>query len=295
MAGKRHHYLPRFLLRSFAETSGEREGLVWRLDVKTGQPRAVAPKYEAALPHYYRIEHEDGTTDSAPEDLLARVEDAAASAIQGIRRGELPSDEDCAWLALFVVLQHNRTPVAREWAQFRDELMSTMMAEVSLGNETFHRRARDLDPEMTHEQWEELRLEMLQDLQTGRVKLGSTPSREVAFVFMACDVVAEKLVQSFTWTVVRAPADAEFVLPGMGITLYDPTPPHPHSGFGFASSLVGRFMPRPGRLWVAEARSEGAPPTGELEFTGYGPTGDVVKQRFNVDPRAYEGSEPFRG
>jgi hypothetical protein len=95
-------HLSGFLLRRFAETSGKRKGLVWRLDTKTGQPRAVAPKYEAALPHYYRLEYEDGTTDSRPEDLLARIEDATASALERIERGELPGDEDRAWLALFV-------------------------------------------------------------------------------------------------------------------------------------------------------------------------------------------------
>ena len=133
VAGKRHHYLSQFLLRRFAEKAGKREGLVWRLDKKSGQSRPVAPKYEAALPHYYRLEHEDGTTDSGPEDLIARIEAATAAALQRIERGELPSDEDRAWLALFVVLQHRRTPVAREWQRFRDELMSTMMAEVTLG------------------------------------------------------------------------------------------------------------------------------------------------------------------
>jgi hypothetical protein len=237
MAGKRHHYLPGFLLRRFSEPSGKREGLVWRLDTKTGQPRPVAPKYEAALPHYYRLEYEDGTTDSGPEDLLARIEDAAASALQRIDRGEVPSDEDRAWLALFVILQYRRTPAAREVQRFRDVLLSTMMAEVSVGNsETFHRRARLAEPDMTREQIEELRLEMLDDLQSGRVQLRSTPSREVAFMFMATAEVAEELARSFTWTVVRAAAGAEFVLPGMGITLYDPTPPFPGSGVGFRSS-----------------------------------------------------------
>jgi hypothetical protein len=33
VAGKRHHHLPAFLLRRFAERSGKREGLVWRLDM----------------------------------------------------------------------------------------------------------------------------------------------------------------------------------------------------------------------------------------------------------------------
>jgi hypothetical protein len=81
-----------------------------------------------------------------------------------------------------------------------------------------------------------MRLEMLDDLDAGRIAIESTPSREVAMMFLAADNVAEKLIRDFTWVVARAPGGAELVLPSMGITLYDPTPPHPGSGPGFQSS-----------------------------------------------------------
>jgi hypothetical protein len=41
---------------------------------------------------------------------------------------------------------------------------------------------------------------------------------------------------NFSWAVIRAPADKQFVLPDMGITLYDPTPRMPTSALGFGSS-----------------------------------------------------------
>lgn len=237
MAGKRHHYTPRFLLRRFAEKSGPREGLVWRLDKTTGQPRPVAPKYEAALPHYYRLEREDGTTDSRPEDILGQIESAAAAALQRVERGDVPSDEERTWLALFVLFQHRRTPAAREWLKFFDELMAQMTTEVDLSNaESFERRARVANPDMSPEDVEQVRAELLADLQAGRIKLGSTPSREIALMFLAVEHVAAQLVAGFTWAVFRAPDDAQFVLPGLGITLHDPTPPYPESGLGFASS-----------------------------------------------------------
>jgi hypothetical protein len=66
--------------------------------------------------------------------------------------------------------------------------------------------------------------------------LGSTSSREVASMFLALDQVAEDLVTNFSWKVLRAPVDRELVLPDMGLTMYDPTPPHPDSGLGFRSS-----------------------------------------------------------
>jgi hypothetical protein len=237
MAGKRHHYTPAFLLRRFAETTGKRQGLVWRLDKKRGQSRAVAPKYEAARRHYYRLIREDGTTDSTPEDVLWAVENAAARIIREIGEGASPADEDRAWLALFVVLQHRRTPPAREWLKYHDETVGGMTTEVDLSNEQrFRERAGAEKPELTYEEVEELRVELLADLQEGRIKVESTPSREIAMMFMALDRVALALVYGFTWGVVRVPTGADLVLPDMGITQYDPTPPFQGSGLGFGSS-----------------------------------------------------------
>jgi hypothetical protein len=349
------------LLRRFAEPSGKRKGLVWRLDRVSGQPQPVAPKYEAALPHYYRLEYPDGTTDSRPEDLLASIENGTGPILQRLERGDKPTDADRAWLALFVVLQHRRTPVVRRWFKFLDEVASSLMTEVSVANsESFHRRARTAEPDMSFEEVEEMRLELLADLESGRITMESTPSREVATMFIAADKVAETLVVNFSWAVLRAPVAKQFVLPDMGITIYDPTPRNPAGGRAFASSpnaetvmpvdpsfavalspgppvwedvelddaavedvnlrayawsdaavygqsqkvvtdlrrlsrrhreRVGKFKPRPGRLWIAEGEQ---PMTGEVEFTGYGPGGQT-RQRFVVHPGAYGDSEPFRG
>jgi hypothetical protein len=260
------------------------------------------------------------------------------------------------------VLQHRRTPVARGWLNFLDEFASTLMTEVSLANrESFHRRAQSAEPNMTFEEVEEMRLELLADLQSGRATIGSTPSREVAAMFVAADQVAEDLVAKFAWGVIRTPGAKEFVLPDMGITMYDPTPRMPASGLGFGSSpntetvlpvdpsfaialtpgppvwddagvdgaavdelnlrayawssaavygqsqkvvtdirrlarqkreMVGRFKPRPGRLWIAEGDEEKR--VGEIEFVGHSPDG-TARQRFMVDPRAYDEGESFRG
>jgi hypothetical protein len=54
---------------------------------------------------------------------------------------------------------------------------------------------------------------------------------------------------------------------------------------------VGKFKPRPGRLWIAEGEG---PITGEVEFTGYSPEGQTRK-RFIVHPGAYDENKPFRG
>jgi Protein of unknown function (DUF4238) len=261
-----------------------------------------------------------------------------------------------------VVLQRNRTPVVREWLRSMDEVASSLMAEVSLANsESFHRRARRAEPNMSFEEVEKMRVQLLADFEAGRVRVESTPSREVAAMFAAADQMAEALVMNFTWAILRAPQGKKFVLPdtwGSRSTIRRPATRQ--AGHAFASSpnsetvmpvdpsfavalspgppvgedvevddpaveevnlrayawsnaavygqsqkvvtdlrhlarrqaqRVGKFKPRPGRIWIAE---EEGPRTGEVEFTGYGPQGQT-KKRFIVHPGAYDHSEPFRG
>src|SRR4051812_9722153 len=69
MSGKRHHYLPQFLLRRFAEKEGDHAGLVWRADLSRERVLRVAPKHEAAKRHYYRLPPESGL----PPDFAERT------------------------------------------------------------------------------------------------------------------------------------------------------------------------------------------------------------------------------
>jgi Protein of unknown function (DUF4238) len=189
------------------------------------------------MPNYYRMELPDGTLDSRPEDVLVRIESGAASAVARVATGEEVYEEARAWLALFIAIQHRRTPVGREWMGFFDGLIQTELTEVRFSHaEKFHEQARQVDPALTADEVKQFRVEMLADIQAGRVRMLSTPSREVGSLFVALDRVAQGLLEDMPWTVVRSPVGYEFVLPGLGVTLYDPTPPYPESGLGFASS-----------------------------------------------------------
>jgi hypothetical protein len=56
-------------------------------------------------------------------------------------------------------------------------------------------------------------------------------------MFVALDHVGPKLVEDFDWMFLDVKTDVgEIVLPDVGVTLFDPTPPFQESGTGFASS-----------------------------------------------------------
>lgn len=238
MAGRRHHYLPKFVLRRFAARDGARAGLVWRADLSGEQIRQVAPKYEAARNHYYALPPELGLPAGYAEDVLMRVESAAATAILKFeKRGGLDMD-DRTWLALFIALQHKRTPRGRQELRFIDEFMARQQAEITLSDTETIRQALASDG-MGHSDedvaaWQEARLA---ELESGELVIESTPEREVALMFVQLESIVPRLVEDFDWRFLRIPATIPaVVLPDVGMTIYDPAPKIPEGGTGFASS-----------------------------------------------------------
>jgi hypothetical protein len=237
MAGKRHHFLPRFLLRRFAATAGPQGGLIWRAGLD-GSMRAVAPKFEAAKKHYYAPPPELNLPVGYIEDVLARVEDATASAINKVERGGAVTRDDRDWLALFLLLQHRRTPKGRADLRFMDEFIARQEAELRISNTDAVRRLLAKEGRRpTADEVEAWQRDRLAELEAGELVIESTPDREVALMFSQLPEVTRQLVENFDWQFVTIPSGGpELVLPDVGLTMYDPTPKFDGAGTGFASS-----------------------------------------------------------
>jgi uncharacterized protein DUF4238 len=238
MAGKRHHYLPQFLLRRFAIKEGEGAGLVWRADLSGVRLIPVAPKHEAAKRHYYRLPAEVGLPPDLAENVIAFVESHAASAISKFeRRGNL-AFEDRYWIALLLALQHKRTPAGRRELRFMDEMTARLQTELRLSDREAVRRALSAaDDSPSEEEVEQWQKRLLAELASGEITFDSTPDREVGLIFIGIDTLAPILVEQFDWRFLDIPEDVgDVVLPDVGLTLFDPTPKFEESGTGFASS-----------------------------------------------------------
>jgi Protein of unknown function (DUF4238) len=267
MAGKRHHYLPQFLLRRFAATTGGRPGLVWRADISGRRVLQVAPKHEAAKRHYYRLATETALPPTFAEDVIGRIESMAAAVILKFERhGNLDLD-DRHWLALFILLQHRRTPAGRRELRFMDEQIAKLDFELRVSDTEAVRRALEADGRaVSQDEVERAQQQTLEELRTGELVIESTADREVPLMFSQLEQIAPKLVEEFDWKFLKIPPEGgEVVLPDVGLTLFDPTPRFPKAGTGFASSpnaetaihlgprLVLMLRPGDGYGWVREA------------------------------------------
>lgn len=108
---KRQHFVPQFLLRSFAtDAAAER---VHQLDVSTGANRSVRIDEAASRRWFYAIEDEEGNRNNQIEGFLSFVESYAAEALSRLLEdpGHL-SDADRGTLSFFFSLLDQRTPGA---------------------------------------------------------------------------------------------------------------------------------------------------------------------------------------
>lgn len=234
---KRQHFVPKFLLRRFAARDGRWQGHVFRLVTKTGQARPAVPRTEAAKNRYYDVPQEVGG-EFQPESVLGQIESGGAAAIRRLEKGNVLQPPDIFWLACFSSLQTNRTPLDRAEARLLDEVMMQQLQELRFSAaEKANAFLRQEDPTLSEAQAEELRQEIVEDLGAGRIRIESTPEREVATIFLGLQSVGV-LVNECDWTLVEFPRGPALVLPDTGYTRYDPHPRVPRAGSGFLGTTT---------------------------------------------------------
>ncbi|MDC2953352.1 DUF4238 domain-containing protein [Streptomyces gilvifuscus] len=106
---RRHHTVPRLLLRRFAD--GKR---IMRVPLDGGERRLVGVADATVQRDFYSMRDENGQLDDTIEDLLSDLENMAAKIIRKIVDGLWPLPiEERAVMAEWIAAQHARIPAAR--------------------------------------------------------------------------------------------------------------------------------------------------------------------------------------
>lgn len=116
MSGKRHHYIPRFLLERFTDEPASKAPRLWTLVKATGRARRASTLNEAVIGHYYRLILPDGTHETALDRVLDHVESEAAKTVRKLSASSATSLDvrDHFRMIQFVITLANRTPRARQ-------------------------------------------------------------------------------------------------------------------------------------------------------------------------------------
>jgi hypothetical protein len=126
---QRHHVVPRFHLRGFADPDRR----ITQLDLDTGRRRQVSLTDAAVIKNFYTVALSDGTVTDAWEHWLSDVESETAPALR--RAIDMPvfqlEDADRERLARWIALQYLRGPDNRR--QMTEVAALTLQAQVGMG------------------------------------------------------------------------------------------------------------------------------------------------------------------
>src|SRR5450759_2025441 len=113
MPARRHHYVPRMLLRQFSALPDLENPPIWKLPAGRGTPRRSSVDNETVIRDYYKTSVPlDGLPFADIEAFLAHLEGLAATAIRQLDFGDL-DETGRLHLTLFLLVMHRRTPLGR--------------------------------------------------------------------------------------------------------------------------------------------------------------------------------------
>lgn len=308
--------MPRLILRRFSVEPGADNPSIWRLDKDSGKPARTHISNEAVIGHYYRLEQTKKLPASWAEEALSRVEADAATPIRKLVDGEPLSPLERGQVAFFLHVQHQRTPLARQWSADRQARLAELQMQVSLGDrERVLEKMRSFDESMSDEEIEERRAETIEGLRTGTIVAEASQDHEVAGIFLVGDRIASIIGEQMSWCSLRAAPGTSFICSDHPVHIYDRSAP-PDVGVGWLSSPATEvtipldqrvcLLLRPGPpTWVSlQADAEAVDDLNLRTYASarwsiYGPSQQVVQRvremakRDRVTVRAYEPRGPL--
>jgi hypothetical protein len=131
----RHHYVPQFLLRAWAETQPDKKVEVFRLDLSDLPSSLHAPKYTAYEDNLYALTMPvvAGMEQQAVErHLLRRVDDLAAGVLRKLTTAGLASltlDDRCDWTRFLMSLRLRQPAIIQQLRTESSEYLEASLAD----------------------------------------------------------------------------------------------------------------------------------------------------------------------
>jgi Protein of unknown function (DUF4238) len=232
---KRHHFVPKLLLKRFSP----RDGRIWQMDTGTGATLDVQIEKAASRRRFYEFLHNDqGVKTARMESWLSLVESHASKVLRRIEhQGPVLglADWDRATLSFFLALLSSRTPAALKEAEaLGEEAMRFMLGTKLSDPQSFARQHGKIFPESEPDAVEELRKRMLQQLEDGQIGYEDPSGEAMRRLVQGSGAVTQQIFES-RWLLLRA-MEGEFVTSDVALAMHDPKPEYPWSAQAWRSS-----------------------------------------------------------
>ncbi|MFQ5896004.1 MAG: DUF4238 domain-containing protein [Nitrospinota bacterium] len=270
-----HHFVPQFYLRAFRDPTVPegQEPWLWVGDLKEKLVQRRAPKNVGKKANYYAFPEFDAESPDTLEQLLSKIESAAAPVVRKMLDGELElAGQDRASILFFMAFFVGRSPFFRNMVEgTTDRLVKLVMRTAASHPEYFGRKLREAHEgrEFTPEEVEELRQRTLDESNY----TVHSPEFSLQQGFQVSIETVYPLFSRMKWAVLRGSGADRFITCDSPVSWFDPTPRPPfYAGHGLAMRNVEATFPVSPELCLL-GTWEG--PTGVLEVP------DAVVAEFN--------------
>ncbi len=231
---KRHHYVPQFYLKSFAN---DREQ-IWVYDRKTREYRQQSVKDTAVQQNYYRVRTKDGKHSTEIEKFFSQVEGLACAAMSKLERGEELTEEERGNIALFVSFQMTRVPDFEKRMNEADEKLIKRMNKMSFHSVEAAKAVLDKLNKDTGDDGNDVSPEeMYEFIQQERYTVQFPRERMVRTMLELGYDLARYFVQ-MDWLLLRTSKEGSFVTSDNPYTLFPPEDYDPNTFWGSAVGIL---------------------------------------------------------
>jgi Protein of unknown function (DUF4238) len=208
MAPRKHHYVPKFYQRGFADL----EGLLWVYDRQQQVYRHLAPQVVCREQNLYAVRPDGVPPDQRVEtDILSPVESFAATVIRKTAKRQRPNRDELDMLGFFIGFQFTRLPSFGRAVRGTYNSAINLMARIQFANTE---RVRDFLDRMRDETGVDDVVEaegMIEGINSGAIRLVATERPFLENMLQQAQTLAE-FTSVAEWRILVAPPETGFII-----------------------------------------------------------------------------------
>ncbi len=238
---RKHHYVPVFYQRNFANS----EGLLWVYDRRLKTYKELNPRVICFEKDLYAVKPEHGARDRRLESLvLSAVDGVAAAAIRELRVGEKPEYSTVDAISYFIGVQFNRLPsMAKLVSDMHRKGAEEVMRLLAVDVERMKHAVEDYASK-TGESVDVTPESMVEAVRGGHIQVSVSEVPWLRGMFEHAEFLSSVILK-FVWQILVAPPESGFVTCDSPVVV---VPPTGVTAVGFAIPGTVTYFPLTRRL-----------------------------------------------
>lgn len=241
---KRHHYVPKMLLRRFSQDQGSSANHTFVLDVERGEVRRSSIDNYAVIKNFYTLDDVPEEHKYDVEQMLSSIEGWASQSIERLVARDAIALDDIEAMAMFLWVSWARTPLGRQTLAFVTE--QATLAELirfAIAPDAMDAFLEEHEPQATHGERDALKKSLVNNLLDSGVEIDFGSDYQAFAAIRDLQVRTQTIMTMFRWRILFAPDNISFVLSDHPVAIVDKESPKDEPVAWLSSPTVEITLP----------------------------------------------------